>query len=89
MASPLARSGPRKIEGDLANSNEASEIEAGVRKLGQVGYAVCLGLLPLDLVVSLVAELQRREDSGELVFAKVGRAVAQPLGVDQRQAQSS
>ncbi len=81
----------------MAEDNEASRIEAGVEKLGAVGFSICSGILPLELVLSLVAEQRRREDGGELIWAGVGRGItprvlahdAQMLGASQRQARSS
>ncbi|MEQ1611700.1 MAG: 2OG-Fe(II) oxygenase [Hyphomicrobiaceae bacterium] len=73
----------------MAKCNEASEIEVGVEELGKAGYSVSLGLLPLELVVSLVAELRRRELGDELAPARIGRDSVQMLGGIVRQAQSS
>jgi SM-20-related protein len=78
-----------EIVGEMTKSNEAFCIEAGVENLGTAGFSVCSGILPRELIVSLVAEQRRREDGGELVVAGLGRGDTQTLGGSQRQVQSS
>jgi SM-20-related protein len=73
----------------MAVSHEALHIASAVEKLGTDGYAVCTGMLPLDLIVSLASEQRRRESVGELVGAGTGRGAGQAVGAAQRQAQSS
>jgi SM-20-related protein len=78
------------VNGTAADSLEASQIDVAVEKLGDDGYSVTVGLLPLDLVQRLAAEQRRREETGQLATARVGRgAVAQALGAGERQVQSS
>lgn len=73
----------------MAERNEAAQIEAGIDRLGVDGYSICTDLLSLDLVLSLVAEQRRREDSGKLREAGVAGGGTQALGRGPRQAQSS
>lgn len=73
----------------MAECTEASAIEAGVGELGSAGFAVCLDLLPSELVTRLVVEQRRREDGGDMVVAGVGRGGARTQGGGERHAQSS
>ncbi|MEQ1696027.1 MAG: 2OG-Fe(II) oxygenase [Hyphomicrobiaceae bacterium] len=73
----------------MADSNEASRIEAGVENLGKAGFSINVGILPLDLIASLVAEQRRREDNGELALAGLGRGGSHSSGGSQRQVESS
>jgi SM-20-related protein len=63
--------------------------EAAVEQLETIGYAVCVGLLSPLLVAGLLAEQRRREDSGELVVAKIGRGDCLTHATGQRHASSS
>jgi SM-20-related protein len=73
----------------MTANSEALQIASAVEKLGVEGYAVCTGMLPLDLVASLAAEQRRREGVGELAAAGTGRGAGQDAGAAQRRAQSS
>ena len=79
----------RRYVGDMTDNTHAALIGAGIHRLGEVGYCVCVDLLPPGLVAGLVAEQRRREDKGDLIGAGLGRGDTQSLGGLQRQVQSS
>jgi SM-20-related protein len=60
-------------------SHEALLLETAAEHLGTVGFSVSTDLLSRELVASLVAEQRRREASGALVVAKVGRGGVKPV----------
>jgi SM-20-related protein len=73
----------------MTDNTHAALIGAGIDQLGEVGYCVCVGLLPPGLIAGLIAEQRLREDNGDLIGAGLGRGDTQALGGLQRQVQSS
>jgi SM-20-related protein len=71
-----------------ANTQEA-RIDAAVDNLASAGFAVSPDMLKPELLALLIAEQHRRETSGELIEAGIGRGVGRSEGGGLRHAQSS
>ena len=70
-------------------NNDESNIENSVDELGKFGYSVCKNMIPPNIIKMLIQELEKREQSGDIKTALVGRGESKKTDGTQRDVLSS
>ena len=65
------------------------DIQNSVDDLGKFGYSVCKNMLPPKIITLLIQELEKRETSGDIKNALVGRGEGKKIDDTQRDVLSS
>lgn len=78
-----------KYKDDILKNNDANNIENSVNELGEFGYSVCVDMIPPQIITMLNHELEKREQSGDIKAALVGRGESKKSDGAQRDVLSS
>jgi len=70
-------------------NNDEINIKNSVDELGKFGYSVCKNMIPQDVITMLIHELEKREQSGDIKTALVGRGESRKTDGAQRDVLSS
>jgi SM-20-related protein len=70
-------------------NNDEINIKNSVDELGKFGYSVCKNMIPPNVITMLIHELEKREQSGDIKTALVGRGESRKTDGAQRDVLSS
>ncbi len=70
-------------------NNDEINIKNSVDELGKFGYSVCKNMIPQNVITMLIHELEKREQSGDIKTALVGRGESRKTDGAQRDVLSS